>query len=59
MTHFGTSAKYIDASKKIALVPCKDYELGAMRTMLSTGSPLSPDSFDYVYQCVKQDVCLS
>jgi acetoacetyl-CoA synthetase len=59
MTHFGTSAKYIDASKKIALVPRKDYALGALRTMLSTGSPLSPDSFDYVYQCVKHDLCLS
>jgi acetoacetyl-CoA synthetase len=59
MTHFGTSAKYIDASKKIALVPRKDYALGALRTVLSTGSPLSPDSFDYVYQCVKHDLCLS
>jgi len=59
MTHFGTSAKYIDAIKKVALVPCKDWELAALRTVFSTGSPLSPDSFDYVYQCVKEDVCLS
>ena len=59
MTHFGTSAKYIDASKKIALVPRKDYELAALRTMFSTGSPLAPESFDYVYQCVKDDLCLS
>jgi len=59
MTHFGTSAKYIDALKKIALVPSKDYDLSAMRTMFSTGSPLAPESFDYVYQCIKKDLCLS
>jgi acetoacetyl-CoA synthetase len=59
ITHFGTSAKYIDAAKKIALVPRKDYELPALRVLYSTGSPLSPASFDYVYQCVKADLCLS
>jgi acetoacetyl-CoA synthetase len=59
MTHFGTSAKYIDAQKKIALVPRKDFEIGSVHTMFSTGSPLSPESFDYVYQCVKDDLCLS
>ncbi len=59
MTHFGTSAKYIDALKKIALVPSKDYDLASLRTMFSTGSPLAPESFDYVYQCIKQDLCLS
>ena len=59
MTHFGTSAKYIDASKKIAIVPRKDFDLRTVRTILSTGSPLAPESFDYVYQCVKEDVCLS
>jgi acetoacetyl-CoA synthetase len=59
MTHFGTSAKYIDAIKKIALVPRKDYALPALRTVLSTGSPLAPEGFDYVYQCIKDDVCLS
>jgi len=45
--------------KKIALVPRKDYGLAALRTMFSTGSPLAPESFDYVYQCVKEDLCLS
>jgi acetoacetyl-CoA synthetase len=59
ITHFGTSAKYIDAARKICLVPSKDYELAALRTMFSTGSPLSPESFDYVYECVKKDLCLS
>ncbi len=59
MTHFGTSAKYIDALKKVALVPRKDYTLATLRTMFSTGSPLAPESFDYVYQCVKQDLALA
>jgi acetoacetyl-CoA synthetase len=59
MTHFGTSARFIDSQKKIAQVPRKDFDLGALRVMFSTGSPLSPESFDYVYQCVKADICLS
>jgi acetoacetyl-CoA synthetase len=59
MTHFGTSAKYIDAIKKIALVPRKDYVLATLGTMLSTGSPLAPESFDYVYQAVKDDLALA
>ncbi len=59
MTHFGTSAKYIDALKKAGLVPRKDYALVALRALLSTGSPLSPEGFDYVYQCIKTDLCLS
>jgi acetoacetyl-CoA synthetase len=59
VTIFGTSAKYIDAQKKIALVPGKDFNLGTVKTILSTGSPLAPESFDYVYQCVKHDVLLS
>jgi acetoacetyl-CoA synthetase len=59
MTHFGTSAKYIDAIKKEDLAPRKDYRLAALRAVLSTGSPLSPESFDYVYEHIKEDVCLS
>src|SRR5581483_8923650 len=59
ITHFGTSAKYIDAIKKIALVPRKDFVLTSLETMFSTGSPLAPESFDYVYQTVKDDLCLS
>jgi len=58
-THFGTSAKYIDHAKKLGVVPRKDYALKELRTLLSTGSPLAPESFDYVYQCVKSDICLS
>ncbi len=57
-THFGTSAKYIDACKKAGVVPRRSHELPALRAVLSTGSPLLPESFDYVYQCVKSDVHL-
>jgi acetoacetyl-CoA synthetase len=59
ITHFGTSAKYIDAIHKAGLVPRKDYALTALRAVFSTGSPLSPEGFDYVYQCLKDDLCLS
>ena len=59
MTHFGTSAKYVDALRKVALVPVKDYALKPLRTMFSTGSPLAPESFDYVYEAIKHDICLS
>jgi len=59
MTHFGTSAKYIDSLRKVALVPRKDYDLAALHTMLSTGSPLAPESYDYVYQTVKEDLLLA
>ena len=59
MTHLGTSAKFIDASCKIKLRPHKTHDLTRLRTILSTGSPLAPESFDYVYRDVKADVCLS
>ncbi|HQR09697.1 MAG TPA: acetoacetate--CoA ligase [Casimicrobiaceae bacterium] len=59
MTHFGTSARFIDSQKKIARVPRKDFDLSALRVLFSTGSALSGESFDYVYQCVKEDLCLS
>ncbi len=50
MTHFGTSAKFIDAIAKVGLVPARTHKLGQLRAMLSTGSPLLPESFDYVYR---------
>jgi acetoacetyl-CoA synthetase len=58
-THFGASAKYIDAIKKLGVVPRRSHDLSSLRTIYSTGSPLSPESFDYVYQCVKPDVHLA
>ena len=59
MTHFGTSAKFIDAIAKIDLKPRETHDLGKLRAILSTGSPLVPEGFDYVYANVKRDVCLS
>jgi acetoacetyl-CoA synthetase len=59
MTHFGTSAKFIDAIAKIDLQAARDAQAAALRAMLSTGSPLVPESFDYVYANIKQDVLLA
>jgi acetoacetyl-CoA synthetase len=59
MTHFGTSAKFIDAICKINLKPRETHDLAKLRAILSTGSPLAPESFDYVYRDIKADVCLS
>jgi acetoacetyl-CoA synthetase len=59
MTHFGTSAKFIDAIAKADLRPKETHRLESLRAMLSTGSPLVPEGFDYVYANVKDDLCLS
>jgi len=59
MTHFGTSAKYIDALKKAGFAPRTSHSLKSLRSMLSTGSPLVPESFDFVYEHIKEDMCLS
>ncbi|MBM3352118.1 MAG: acetoacetate--CoA ligase [Betaproteobacteria bacterium] len=59
MTHFGTSAKFIDAIAKINLKPRQSHRLEQLRVMLSTGSPLVPEGFDYVYGSIKQDLCLA
>ena len=58
-TQFGTSAKFIDAIAKRGLRPRETHDLSAVRTIVSTGSPLVPESYDYVYAHVKEDVCLS
>ncbi|MEZ5924123.1 MAG: acetoacetate--CoA ligase [Hyphomicrobiaceae bacterium] len=59
MTVFGTSAKYIDAAKKAGLRPKQTHQLRALRAMCSTGSPLVPESFDYVYDAIKTDLHLA
>jgi len=59
MNVFGTSAKYIDAIAKLGLEPAATHNLGALKTMLSTGSPLAPESFEYVYRNIKSDVHLA
>ncbi len=58
-TQYGTSAKFIDAIAKRGLKPRETHDLQAMRMIVSTGSPLVPESYDYVYRDVKKDVCLS
>jgi len=59
MNVFGTSAKFIDALRNAGMHPRETHDLSAMRMMLSTGSPLSPESFDYVYEYIKSDVHLA
>ena len=59
ITIFGASAKYFEAVSKSGYVPRARHSLERVRTLLSTGSPLSPQSFDFVYENVKRDVCLS
>jgi acetoacetyl-CoA synthetase len=59
ITVFGTSAKYIAALEKAGEKPGAHYDLDALRAVLSTGSPLAPESFDYVYRDIKQDLQLS
>ncbi|HVV68974.1 MAG TPA: acetoacetate--CoA ligase [Gammaproteobacteria bacterium] len=56
---FGTSAKYISAIEKANLDPITTHNLTSLRTILSTGSPLLPFNFDYVYNHIKPDVQLS
>jgi len=59
MKVFGTSAKFIDALAKAELEPARTHNLSSLETMLSTGSPLIPESYDYVYSKIKRDLCLS
>ena len=59
LTVFGTSAKYIAAVEKAGLEPARTHDLAHLRAMLSTGSPLAPESFDFVYRKIKRDLCLS
>ena len=59
MTLFGTSAKFIDAVAKAGVQPRQTHSLESVRTMTSTGSPLAPESFDFVYAEVKRDIHLA
>jgi acetoacetyl-CoA synthetase len=59
ITVFGTSAKYISALEKAGVRPVDDYQLSRLRAILSTGSPLAPESFDYVYDAIGKDVQLA
>ncbi|CAN5141932.1 acetoacetate--CoA ligase [soil metagenome] len=59
VTVFGTSAKFLALCEKEGLEPARTHDLAALRTILSTGSPLAAHSFDYVYEKVKRDVHLA
>jgi len=56
ITMLGLSAKYIDSLRKIGLDPGATHDLGSVKSIMSTGSPLVPESFDYLYARVKPDV---
>ncbi|RAH36695.1 MULTISPECIES: acetoacetate--CoA ligase [unclassified Halomonas] len=59
ITVFGTSARYLAACEKEGLRPGHEHDLGALRSVLSTGSALSHASFDYVYRDIKADLLLA
>lgn len=59
VTVFGTSARYLALAEKVGLAPARTHDLAALRTVLSTGSPLAPQSFDYVYRDIGRTVQVS
>lgn len=59
ITVFGTSAKYLQAIEKAGVEPARTHDLSALKAILSTGSPLLAESFDYVYSKIKRDVHLA
>lgn len=58
-TLFGTSAKFIDACRKAGLAPHRTHDLSALRLVTSTGSPLAPEGFDWVSECMAPGVPLA
>ncbi|TRO15933.1 acetoacetate--CoA ligase [Ectopseudomonas mendocina] len=56
---FGTSAKFIAALEKAGVKPRESHRLSSLKAILSTGSPLAHESFEYIYRDVKRDLCLS
>ena len=56
---FGTSAKYLAALEKAGVEPNRSHQLSRLKAVLSTGSPLAHEGFDYVYRYFKPDLCLS
>ncbi len=59
ITIFGTGAKYISALEKAGVRPKDKFDMPDLRTVLSTGSPLAPDGFDFVYDAIAEDIQLS
>jgi acetoacetyl-CoA synthetase len=58
INHFGTSAPFLVANMKAGTTPGKSYDLSALRSIGSTGSPLPPAAFDWVYENIKEDIWL-
>jgi acetoacetyl-CoA synthetase len=59
ITHFGTSPKYLATLDKEGGAPALEFNLDELRTVLSTGSPLAPQQFDFVHERIKRDVQLA
>ena len=59
ITVFGVGAKYIDSLEKADIRPAESHRLDTLKTILSTGSPLGRNSYDYIYRDFKPDVCLA
>ena len=58
-TKFGTSAKYLQSLQEMKIYPNEKHTLPRLNEMYSTGSPLTPESFEYVYTHIKKDICLA
>ncbi|KPD01037.1 Acetyl-coenzyme A synthetase [Geobacillus sp. BCO2] len=59
ITHFGTSAAFINICMKLGLKPKEQFDLSKLEAVLSTGSPLTVEGFAWVYENVKEDICLA
>jgi len=59
ISFFGTSAKFLAAQEKAGIRPGEEFDLSSVRTVMSTGSTLVPESYDFVYDAIKKDVQLS
>jgi len=59
ITIFGTSPRYLAEIEKVGLKPAQKYNLASLKTVISTGAPLSVGNYEYVYRDIKQDVLLS
>ena len=59
ITHFGTSAKWIAVQEDKGIRPIRTHQLASLKAILSTGSPLKPNSYDYVYRDIKTDLLLA
>jgi acetoacetyl-CoA synthetase len=59
LTVFGSGAKYISSLEKAGVRPIDEFDLGSLKSVLTTGSPLAPESFDYIYDAISPDTQLA